>query len=236
MLKRIRLAGGLAVLVSLAPIQGTFAQTKARDTQKKQTALKLEDEFLPHVVEMNAAEAQFGRIGASRAQNARVREYAQMIAQVHSDTVENLGGLYHTGAHKRTTQMTQREKPRDQAHRHMDTYTKIKLSAADQRIADSLNRLSGAALDREFMNVMITRHQKGVDFYQTHLDAFTTGTAAAEAKAKQTPQHTSAQISDPNVREAFALLCRTLLPVVRDHLGQAQNIRRDLGGMTTKQN
>ena len=214
MLEQLRLAGALAIAVAIAPVSQVYAQEHT--AHSKASELTSADQFMPHLLESNAAEVEFGRIGAIRAENVRVREFARMIATAHLETLENLGGLAHTGrgTPKKVSYKvsSRREKPFDMKRSDFSAA----LSREHLQIRDRLNRLSGAEFDREFMNVMVSTHQKTAEFLQTHLSAFT---ETHGATTSMTPA---------SVRSAFALLCRTLLPVVQNHLQQARTLEREM--------
>jgi predicted outer membrane protein len=225
MFKTIRLAGTFALILALALVSQTAAQSKA-DRNKTQADSKMYDMFLPKVLEMNAAEADLGWLGAEKAQNPRVREFTQMVADKHYETLENLGGLYHiaiakkyTGVAKKDTFEVTREKPTPDSHR---TDLTSQLPKEHQQLKARLSKLSGAAFDREIMKVMVERHQKGVEFFQTHQNAF--GGGMSQTAGSKTG----------DVKAGFANLSRILLPVVQDHLRQAQEIQRELQTATNQ--
>jgi len=213
MLKKIQLAGALAVVIAFVPVTQFSAQSKAKKNPHTESAAQLSDQFIPHVLEMNAAEAEFARVAQNKAQNQRVKDFAEMIVTAHTQTIENLGGLYAAGYD--TTKMTKsghkmdnyesRQKPTESRFSN-DVYWH--LDKEHQRTLDRLNSLTGAAFDREFVNVMVRGHQNGISFYETHLAAFN-------------------ERSADNVQKAFALLARASLPTLKDHLKQAQALQRN---------
>lgn len=231
MFKRIRLAGALAFIVAAAPLTQIQAQDKTKqdktkhDQHHERSMSKMSDQFMPHVLEMNAAEVEIGRLAMTKSQNPRVKEYAGMIVKDHNNTLESLGGLWHRGMREQMTSNTRkggavgatREKPTDDTARSR-FYNE--LSTKHQKTYDRLSKLSGREFDREYINAMIGSHKEAIEFYENHTNA----------------QQASGTSEEDRVHTAFSDLSRELLPRIRQHLQQAQTIQRDLQTTTNKQN
>ena len=222
MFKRVLFVAGFSSVVALSPwsqIHAQYNRSQQRTPDSNQQAAraheKAEDFFLPRVLEMNAEEAEIANLIATRAQNERLKNFGQMMARYHRDRVESLGGLYHTDAKGSMThnipQTSDRQKPSG------NTSTDLDKAHAD--LMNRLNGLSGAAFDREALNVLISEHQDEIQFLESHLRLF---------RGAESSQTTSGRTGQPNVKAEFAKLCQQLLPVAKDHLQQAQNIQRGL--------
>src|SRR5688572_14011887 len=104
----------LAVTIAAGPVQNpnpSREQTPAQQApgrdpapgqQDRATAPSSSNEsFLNKAIEINAAEVQLGNLAASKGQNQRVKEYANMLVKDHSQALEKLhqaqsGGGYRT--------------------------------------------------------------------------------------------------------------------------------------------
>src|SRR5262249_48953408 len=109
-------------------------------------------------VEMNAAEVEAGKMASMKAENARVKEFAEMIVKDHTADLTQLRAL--PGA------------PSD-----------MKPNAKHQQTADRLSKLSGAAFDREYMRMMVSDHQEALKFLEQHGGGAHTTTPPSKAGA-----------------------------------------------------
>jgi hypothetical protein len=218
MLKRVPLTLAFAALTvsSIAiPIHAQSSRTGQQTPEQQQASqahAKAQDLFLPQVLEMNAEEAEIGDLIASRAQNNRLKNFGRMLATYHHGVVDGLGGLYHTGTRNGMTRTDQTRQKPSGSHMSMDL---------DKDHADLLNRLtdlSGAAFDREAVNVLIRNHQDEISFLESRLKLFQTAW----------PSQGSNTAARPDVKTGFIALTQRLLGVARDHLRQAQSIQKDV--------
>jgi putative membrane protein len=243
MFKKISIVAAVALLGALAPLDQMIAQSgqqyPAENRQRTGQAPAQnqspsrthgghagvdENLFLPHLLEMNASEAEIGHLAATRGQNQRVKNFGQMIAKVHSDTVESLGGLYYAGAPKTSTTgnrtTAQGARSQNRADNWMDN--SAYLGKDHHQTMDKLRGLSGAAFDRETMNILVMKHQDSIRFLETNLNHLRGADPRATAATRQAGR--------TDFRAEWVRLCERLLPVVKDHLQQAQNIQRELQG------
>jgi putative membrane protein len=99
------------------------------------------DGALTKAIEMNEAEVELGKIAVQKAENSRVKDFANMMVKDHTDGLMKLRGIQ--GA------------PSD-----------VKPNAKHQQTAERLSKLSGAAFDREYMKTMVAGHQEAVRFFE----------------------------------------------------------------------
>ena len=59
------------------------------------TTSSTDDSFLNKAIEINAAEVQLGQLAATKAQNQRVKDYANMMVKEHSAALEKLQRAHH---------------------------------------------------------------------------------------------------------------------------------------------
>jgi len=103
------------------------------------------------VMEMNVAEVDLGKMAAGKAENARVKDFADLMVKDHTDALMKLRSV--PGA------------PAD-----------VKPNAKQQQTMDRLSKLSGAQFDREYMRTMVSDHQEAVKALE-HLSAHGGSTA-----------------------------------------------------------
>ena len=114
---------------------------------------------ITEAIEMNTADAALGREAAKKAQNARVKSFAEMMVKDHNEAVSKLRSIAGASA-------------------------EVKPNAEHQKVADRLSKLSGSQFDREYMNEMVAGHEKAVRFFEEHSkDASTTATASDKSLA-----------------------------------------------------
>lgn len=136
--------------------------------------------WLTKAAEMNLAEIETGRLAESKATNSDVKQFGQQMAEDHQKANAELGQL----AKKKG--MTLPTRPDD-------LHTKAAADLAD---------LSGADIDRKYMDMMVTDHEKAVSLFESHTNA-----------------------SDADVK-AFA---EKMVPALRHHLQMAKDLRGKLG-------
>jgi putative membrane protein len=109
--------------------------------------------FLDQAIEINIAEIQLGRLAAAKAQNQRVKDYANMLVKDHSQA---LGKLQHLQGGKPAGQNTD-----------------VPLSAEHEKLRTRLAGLSGAQFDREYIDAMATGHREVVGLYEKQISSNT---------------------------------------------------------------
>lgn len=100
--------------------------------------------FMTTAAEDGMFEVEAGKIAASKAQDAAVKQYGQEMA---SD---------HTRASNELKQLAQKE----------NVTLPNEPGAAHKQKLEKLKGLSGAEFDREYMTMMVEAHQKAVDLFQ----------------------------------------------------------------------
>jgi len=97
---------------------------------------------LNHTIEMNNAEIALARIAQGKAQNAKVKSFAEMMVKDHTAALTKLQSVQGV------------------------TSTDMKPSAPHQATAERLSKLSGAEFDREYMKTMVSDHQEALKFLE----------------------------------------------------------------------
>ena len=156
---------------------------------------------LRQAMEMNAAEVELGKTASSKAQNARVKSFAEMMVKDHTDALSKLRAI-----------------PGGPS-------AEIKPNAEHQKVADHLSKLSGAQFDRAYMNEMVSGHQMALQFFEQQAKS-SSGTTSSTTNA-------NANTRTSGNTKTLAQVSEELLPAVRMHLQEAQDIQKELGGRTS---
>jgi predicted outer membrane protein len=175
------------------------------------------DTFLSKAIESNMAEVELGKLASKKAQNPRVKSYADMLVKDHSAALAKLQKL-HTA--------------------------KVTVSPEHQNLKTKLNGLSGAQFDREYIDAMVSGHREAVALFEqqigTNAPSPTTTTSTASGRPSTTTPGTStnttpgreavsntassARNSANNVNDT----ARELLPTIKHHLEEGEQIQKGL--------
>ena len=173
--------------------------------------------FLTKAIEENSAIIEFARMAQTRSQNADVRDYAKMLVQDHTQDFDKLHNAMNngmnTGIHKG---MNKNNK-----------MSKIQLSKEQQQTVARLSKLTGPAFDRAFIDEMVKDHQKDIQLFEQA--AGTTGSDDNDLnreKPADAPPYTGDD-SPTNYNNAQSV-ARELLPTLRNHLKQAEQLQQTL--------
>jgi putative membrane protein len=143
--------------------------------------------FLDQALQSSAAEVEFGKLAEQKAGSDEVRNFGRMMQQDHAGVASELKALDGHAA---------------MASDKADKAAKMaRLSAEQQRKADELRRLDGAAFDAAYAAEMVRMHRKDVELFE---------------KTANDSAH------GPEVRQ----LAQAKLPALRDHLRQAENLEQ----------
>ena len=152
----------------------------ANNTNKDQLMTPADGAFMKKAEDADIQERDLGRVMMNRSQNSDVRDYAKMLADDHDKDLRNVVNLEEDkGIHQ----------PKDMVQVNNDALAE-------------LNKLSGPAMDKRFMEMMVQDHQKDVAEY---------------TKEEQAGE-------DPAVRDYAAHALTTL----DKHLKKAQDVQQKL--------
>jgi putative membrane protein len=101
--------------------------------------------FLNKAAADGMAEVELGKLGASKAQNDQVKQFAQKMVQDHGQANDKLMAI---------AQQLQVQPP-------------AKMDAKHQQASKKLSGTSGASFDRQFMQHMLKDHQQAVKLFDT---------------------------------------------------------------------
>jgi predicted outer membrane protein len=180
---------------------------------------------LEQAIELNVAEIEVGKLASSKAQNARVKDFAETMVKDHTQGLDKLRAI--PGA------------PSD-----------AKPNSKHQQTAERLSKLSGADFDREYMKRMVSGHQQAVRFLEKEAakgksETRTSGTtvkpgAPPDTQRKTNPTdrdvtsgRTAGSSADRGGSE-LSKVAQELLPTVRQHLRMAQDIQKELAASSTR--
>ena len=115
--------------------------TAGEGTNREADVNMSERNFFGDVAGANMGEIELGRFAASKAQNAEVKKFAQMLVEDHTKSLDELKSL---GAqHNLTPPVEVPEKNRD--------------------LQERLSKLQGREFDREYIQAMVDAHEDMVD-------------------------------------------------------------------------
>jgi putative membrane protein len=175
-----------------------FSQKSTRQTQSS-NAGNTDNSFLQKAIEANAAEVELGKMAESKSQNPRVKEFASMLVKDHTDALNRLQGV---NSGSQSTQQTASEIPLSQQH---------------QQLRDRLSKLSGDAFDRQYVNAMVTEHQKDIRQFEREVGSQTSGVREKPTEGSNQPVGTDEKS-----------VTRELIPTMKRHLQQAQSLQSEL--------
>jgi len=103
-----------------------------------------EQDFMMKATQANVGEIDMARMALQKSDNKDVKDYANMIQSDHKNALEGLTDLMKD----KNVQLT------------------ITLPVETQQDIDRMNILTGSEFDREFVNKMVSDHQKAVDMFR----------------------------------------------------------------------
>jgi predicted outer membrane protein len=187
-------------------------------------------QFLSKVTEMNTAEVRLGEMATNKAENPRVKEYAQMLVRDHNAALNKVRQL-------QDARMAD-SKPAAGQNQNSNK-AEVKLTPQHQRTMDKLNSLSGAAFDRDYINHMVTSHREGIRLFEAQARVHGNGNAAGKKQTSTQNDSEHATTREKPTADAYsrsdlardmdtADFARETLPTLKKHLEQALSIQMEL--------
>jgi putative membrane protein len=105
-----------------------------------------EQDFMMKATQANMGEIELARVALQKSENKDVKAYANMIERDHKDALGDLTDLM-----------------KDKNVRQPKT-----VAAETQQDISRMNSLTGSEFDREFVNKMVSDHQKAVEMFREH--------------------------------------------------------------------
>jgi putative membrane protein len=165
------------------------------------------ENFVEQMMMDGLAEVQLGKLASQRAQNAGVKQFAQTMVRDHSKAGDELKQLA--------------------AHHHMNVQPPAQLDNKHQELIDKLSKLHGADFDREYMNAMVDGHRDVLNDMQSRVDEKPFGhEREGEVQPEKSVNATAYGVN--------AWAAKTL-PIVREHLDRAREVKDNLGHRATNQ-
>jgi putative membrane protein len=141
-----------------------------------------EQDFMMKAEQAHLGEIEMARLALQKSDNNDVRDYAGMIQKHHNGALKDLADL-----------MQKKNVPQAKA-----------LAADSKQGMDELNKLLGPEFDREFMNIMVSDHEKAVGMFRDQ----------------------QATVQNPDVKDYV----EDLLPQLQKHLDKAHELQSRLFG------
>src|SRR5262249_37926424 len=116
------------------------------------------NQFLSKAMEMNQAEEKIGALAVQKAQNPRVKDYAQMLVKDHSESLDKIRQL-------RDARLADTTSAKTTGNTNIKNAADVQLNAQHQGALDKLSGLSGADFDREFIIIMVNDHREAIRIF-----------------------------------------------------------------------
>ena len=187
-------------------------------------------QFLSNAMEMNQAEIRISDLAAKKAQNPRVKQYAQMLVKDHTQSLEKIRQL-------RDARLADAASAKTPGNADVKTFNDVQLNTQHQRALDKLSGLSGADFDREYIIIMVRDHQSAVRAFEAQTRAHGNGTPAAKQSSNTsttTTREKPGRADHPYSHADYARdtdtadFANATLPTLKHHLEQAQSIQMEL--------
>lgn len=142
----------------LNPINGNTGATSSNElTNNKVSTMTGDTEFMTKAALGGMAEVELGKLAATRAQSAQIKQFAQKMVTDHTKANDELKAL----AGEKNFSMP------------------VRLDAKHQDVLDKLNNLSGAQFDKVYVEAMVADHEESVANFKSEAE----GGKDADAKA-----------------------------------------------------
>jgi putative membrane protein len=133
-----------AIFTLTACNRNPAVQAAGEDQRATPSATPAEQDFMIKAAQANLAEIDMARIAMQKSQNPDVKDFANMIQKDHTEALEDLAGLM-------------KDKGMSQPNI---------LSPDAKADIEKMTALSGAEMDREFINAMVADHQKAIAMFR----------------------------------------------------------------------
>ena len=215
---------GLVFAIALCMTVACWAQAQTRTSQQgtysttNQTPAA--SAFLKKAMEGNEAQIELGRLAQTKAQDQRVKDFANMMVTDHTQMLNRLHDAMGT-----STTSTH--------HHNKQTGTSstgsMQMSKEDLQTKNRLSKLSGAAFDIEYMNAMVQDHRKDIREFEMEAGVAPGSTTSSMSDTTTESQTASREKPGMNTNENSAkAIAREMLPMLKKHLEEAEMIQREL--------
>ena len=141
-LSTVCLVIALSVLALSACNRSSGVQAARED--RPPNATPAEQDFMMKATQAHLSEMDMARLAMQKSQNSDVRDFANMIQSDHTNALEDLTDL-----------MKDKNVPQPST-----------LTPETKADIEKMTGLSGAQFDREFVNMMVSDHQKAVEMFR----------------------------------------------------------------------
>jgi putative membrane protein len=176
------LLAAIFTLAASACNRNTAVEAAREDQRATPSATPAEQDFMIKAAQGDVAEIDMARIAMEKSQNSDVKDFANMIQKDHTAALENLTDL-----------MKDKGMPQPNI-----------LSPEVKADIEKMTALSGAELDREFVNAMVADHQKAIEMFRDRANI----------------------VQSPDVKK----YAEDQLPKLEMHLEKAQKLQSELFG------
>lgn len=167
------LSAGLLLIGALGvPLASQAVGTSGSAAAGKSSLSSSERTFIEKAAQGGLAEVELGKLAAQKAENVQVKQFGQRMTDDHSKANAKL----------------------EQIAANKGVALPKSMDASSRREYDKLEKLSGAAFDREYMQTMVSDHEKDVKSFQSE-----------EKSAKDTDVKNFAETTLPTLEEHLKL-------------------------------
>jgi putative membrane protein len=166
----------MAALLLVVLISPAFSQTNPQHSQSGATTMMNMNPAIK-LAEANYAEIELGKLAQGKAENSRVKEFADMMVKDHTEGLDKVRAA------------------------DSSIPTNMKMNAKHQMTYDRLSKLSGAEFDRQYMTAMTMDHQADVRFLEQLSGQGKSGKTGTSGMQRQKPADMSANADAANVAQ-----------------------------------
>jgi putative membrane protein len=161
-------AAAPAASSKMTPENSASTKGSSAMTREKSTLASSDKKFVEKASKANTAEIQLGKLASEKAESPEVKQFGERMVKDHTAAEDKLQKI---AGEKGITPST-------------------KMDASSQRLYEKLQKLSGAQFDRDYIEHMVSDHEKDVKEFKS------------EAKSAKDPQVKSfAQNTAPTLEE-----------------------------------
>lgn len=190
-------------------------------------------EFLLKATETNTVEVRLADMAAGKTQNAKIKDFAQMLVQDHNQALDEIRQL-------RDARLVVTISAKNQVDsKTAKTAAEVPLTPEHQRASEKLSTLAGADFDREFIDLIVREHRQAIRDFEAQSHVHGNGISSNKQKVTESSPNTRQKPSAPDQQKNYSTaelrrdvdtvdFANATLPMLRQHLEQAEAIQKEL--------
>ncbi len=190
-------------------------------------------QFLSKAMEMNTAEVRLAEMAVNKAQNPRVKDYAQMLIRDHNEALDKIRELRDA----RLADSVSGKTDTSVNDRNLKNAAEVQLTPEHQRVSDRLSALSGTDFDRQFIDTMVRDHREAIRVFEAQTHVHGAGLTSSKQTGSATTQTATREKPTDQKRYSHADLTRDVdtvdfanasMPTLKHHLEEAEQIQKQV--------